>query len=70
LIIADYHLDDGKLGDDIIAELRADRCAVPALIISADRSEEVKGRIQQAALPMLQKQSLRATARSDQDALS
>ncbi|EGD58213.1 signal transduction histidine kinase [Novosphingobium nitrogenifigens DSM 19370] len=56
LIIADYHLDDGKLGDDIIAELRARIGApVPALIISADRSEEVKGRIQQAALPMLQK---------------
>jgi len=56
LIIADYHLDDGQLGDDVIAALRARLGAqIPALIVSADRSEEVKLRIQRAGLTMLHK---------------
>jgi DNA-binding response OmpR family regulator len=56
LIIADYHLDDGQLGDDAIAALR-DRLGTrtPALIISADRSEEVKAKVQGAGLAMLHK---------------
>jgi signal transduction histidine kinase/CheY-like chemotaxis protein len=56
LIIADYHLDDGQLGDDVIAALRARTgVQIPALIVSADRSEEVKLRIQSAGLAMLHK---------------
>lgn len=56
LVIADYHLDDGELGDAAIARLRhrlGD--GIPALIVSADRSEPVKARIAAAGLPMLNK---------------
>lgn len=56
LIIADYHLDDDARGDDAIATLRGMiGSTVPALVISADRSEEVKARLQAAGLAMLHK---------------
>ncbi|KAH1676803.1 hypothetical protein KXX12_008462, partial [Aspergillus fumigatus] len=41
LIIADYHLDDGLRGDEAIAMVRrAAGREIPALIITADRSDE------------------------------
>ncbi|WP_226017425.1 NahK/ErcS family hybrid sensor histidine kinase/response regulator [Novosphingobium sp. FKTRR1] len=56
LLIADYHLDDGERGDAVVAALRRQFGAqVPALIISADRSEEVKAQLAAAGLPMLHK---------------
>ncbi|HZU63750.1 MAG TPA: hybrid sensor histidine kinase/response regulator, partial [Novosphingobium sp.] len=56
LIIADYHLDDDQLGDEMVAALRAE-CGVeiPALVISADRTAEVKARLTAAGLPLLNK---------------
>lgn len=56
LLIADYHLDNGERGDGVVAELRRILGAqVPTLIISADRSEEVKAQLAAAGLPMLHK---------------
>lgn len=56
VLIADYHLDDGETGDDAIRELR-DRASsdVPALVITADRSEEVRGHLASAGIPVLTK---------------
>lgn len=65
LIIADYHLDNGQLGDDAVARLRMTLGRhVQALIISADRSVEVKRRIAAADLPMLNKPVKPAQLRS------
>jgi two-component system, sensor histidine kinase len=56
LVIADYHLDGGALGDTAVQDLRQRLGArVPALVVSADRSEEVKARVQGAGLAMLHK---------------
>jgi len=56
LIIADYHLDDGARGDGAVAEIRAQTgTAIPAMIITADRSEEVKAALAAAKLPVLNK---------------
>ena len=55
LVIADYHLDDGATGTDAIAALRGQLGPrVPGLIISSDRSAELRGRMKaqgQAFLP-------------------
>jgi CheY-like chemotaxis protein len=56
LIIADYHLDDALRGDEAIAMVRkAAGRDIPALIITADRSDEVKATLAQARVPMLNK---------------
>ncbi|NKJ01053.1 NahK/ErcS family hybrid sensor histidine kinase/response regulator [Novosphingobium sp. SG707] len=56
MIIADYHLDDALRGDEAIAILRkAAGREVPALVITADRSDEVKATLAQARVPMLNK---------------
>jgi len=65
LMIADYHLDDGQLGDEVVGALRGEFGAnIPAMIISADRSEEVKARLAAAGLPMLNKPIKPAMLRS------
>lgn len=56
VIIADYHLDDGMTGDKAIASLREKAGKqIPALVITADRSEEVKLSLAEQELPMLNK---------------
>ncbi len=56
LIIADYHLDDGMRGDEAIAMMRkAAGRDIPAFILTADRSDEVKAALAQARVPMLNK---------------
>lgn len=56
LLIADYHLDDGLTGDRAIAMLRARAGReLPALIITADRSGEVKQSLAAQSLPVLTK---------------
>lgn len=56
LIIADYHLDDRLRGDEAIAMVRrAAGREIPALIITADRSDEVKAALAAARVPMLNK---------------
>lgn len=55
-IIADYHLEAGETGDGLIGALR-DRIGrpVPAIIVSADRSDALKARLDALALPLLGK---------------
>jgi CheY-like chemotaxis protein len=56
MIIADYHLDGDLRGDDAIAMIRkAAGQDIPALVITADRSDEVKASLAQARVPMLNK---------------
>ncbi len=61
LLIADYHLDDGLLGDEAVARLRARHAArkgagdLPAIIITADRTDEVKQSLAAQDLPVLTK---------------
>jgi len=56
LIIADYHLDQGHLGTEAIAHIQtAYGTSIPALIITADRSPEVRDAIAGRKLPLLTK---------------
>ena len=56
LLIVDYHLDGGGDGVTCIEALRRHyRAEVPAILISADRSEAVAARAQSFALPLLKK---------------
>ncbi|PKB14484.1 signal transduction histidine kinase [Novosphingobium kunmingense] len=56
LVIADFHLDNGQLGDQAIAAIRARLGRqVPAMVITADRSDEIKARLAAAKLPALTK---------------
>ena len=54
LLIADYHLDDGLTGDEAVAMLREKHSGdLPAVIITADRSDEVKMKLGSQGLPIL-----------------
>ncbi|MBA4246181.1 MAG: hybrid sensor histidine kinase/response regulator [Pseudomonas sp.] len=56
LILADFHLDHGVLGCDVIQQLRdAFASAIPALIISADRSDACRRDLQALGVPLLNK---------------
>ncbi|MBS7669973.1 NahK/ErcS family hybrid sensor histidine kinase/response regulator [Croceicoccus gelatinilyticus] len=56
LLIADYHLDDGMTGDEAVAMLREKHAGdLPAVIITADRSDEVKLKLGSQGLPILTK---------------
>jgi Na+/proline symporter/CheY-like chemotaxis protein/PAS domain-containing protein len=56
LVIVDYHLDDGGDGISSLETLRRRfGAAVPAILITADRSEELKARARAADLPLLNK---------------
>lgn len=56
LILADYHLADDLTGDQAVARVRALHGGdLPAAIITADRSEDVRGRLGAAGLPVLTK---------------
>jgi signal transduction histidine kinase len=56
VIIADFHLDNGETGDQAVHEIRTKLGrTVPAIIISADRSEELKARLSGQKLPLLGK---------------
>lgn len=56
VILADYHLDHGMRGHQLIRQLRSafDR-PIPALIISADRSDECRRQLQALGVPLLNK---------------
>lgn len=41
IIVADFHLDDGATGIDAIQEIRSRYGAIPAIVITADRSQSV-----------------------------
>lgn len=56
LVLADYHLDGSLTGDVAVARVRAQHgSALPAAIITADRSDEVRARLEAAGLPILGK---------------
>ena len=56
LMLADYHLEDGLTGDVAVASVRAlHRGDLPAAILTADRSEEVRASLAAAGLPVLSK---------------
>ena len=56
MLIVDYQLDDGLMGDTAIAMIRkmAGR-EIPAMVITADRAEEAKTLLASLALPVLHK---------------
>jgi signal transduction histidine kinase/CheY-like chemotaxis protein len=56
LILADYHLADDLTGDQAVTRVRALHSGdLPAAIITADRSEDVRARLAAAGLPVLSK---------------
>ncbi|WP_319824457.1 PAS-domain containing protein [Thalassovita sp.] len=55
VIVADYQLDDGELGLDALHRLRAHCGAVPACIISANRSKELVQACTESDIPLLYK---------------
>ena len=54
-LLLDYQLDNGETGLDLLETLRACHGAVPAVVVSADRSEEVIARCQAARVPLFSK---------------
>lgn len=56
LILADYHLDEGVLGGEVIRALRAHFGRdIPAVIISADRSDACRHDLNALGIPLLNK---------------
>jgi signal transduction histidine kinase/PAS domain-containing protein len=56
VIVADYHLDDGLTGDAVVAGIRAVyRADVPAIIITADRTPELRDALSGQGLHVLTK---------------
>ncbi|WP_335682317.1 hybrid sensor histidine kinase/response regulator [Porphyrobacter sp. HT-58-2] len=56
LMLADYHLEDSLTGDEAVARIRAVHGGnLPAAIVTADRSEEVRAKLDAAGLPILTK---------------
>mgnify|MGYP000322976057 CR=1 FL=1 len=55
VVIADYLLDGDENGLDAIARMRARNGNVPAVIVSADRSTELRARAAQANVTLLHK---------------
>jgi two-component system, sensor histidine kinase len=56
LLLADYHLADGVTGDTVVEQLRhACGRAIPAAIITADRTPELKESLSAAGLSILNK---------------
>ncbi|EXF92954.1 sensor histidine kinase [Pseudomonas fluorescens HK44] len=56
LILADFHLDHGVIGCDVIRHLREHfAAAIPAVIITADRSDQCRRALQRLGTPLLNK---------------
>lgn len=55
-ILVDYHLDHGRTGIDAVSRLRVQwQRAVPAIMITADRSEHCQQRLRELGMPVLNK---------------
>ncbi|WP_460141912.1 hybrid sensor histidine kinase/response regulator [Pseudomonas sp. S2_E01] len=56
VILADYHLDHGVVGCDVVRHLREHfRRAIPAVIITADRTDQCRRSLQKLEAPLLNK---------------
>lgn len=56
LVLADFHLDQGVTGCDVVRDLRAHFASViPAVMITADRSEQSRRAMQRLKAPLLNK---------------
>ncbi|AVD95237.1 hybrid sensor histidine kinase/response regulator [Pseudomonas sp. SWI36] len=56
LILADYHLDHGVVGCEVVRYLREHfATAIPAVIITADRSDQCRRGLQKLGAPLLNK---------------
>ncbi|MNO79966.1 Autoinducer 2 sensor kinase/phosphatase LuxQ [compost metagenome] len=56
LILADFHLDHGVVGCDVVRRLREHfAAAIPAVIITADRSDQCRRSLQKLGAPLLNK---------------
>lgn len=56
LLVADYHLDEGRTGVNAIERIRkSSRAAVPGIVITADRSPEILRQVRGAGFYLLNK---------------
>ena len=56
LILADYHLDHGVVGCEVVRRLREHfRLTIPAVIITADRTDQCRRSLQRLDAPLLNK---------------
>ena len=56
LILADFHLDHGVVGCDVVRQLREHYAsAIPAVIITADRSDQCRRSLRKLGAPLLNK---------------
>ncbi|GLO54661.1 hybrid sensor histidine kinase/response regulator [Pseudomonas putida] len=56
LILADYHLDHGVVGCEVVRHLREHfAVAIPSVIITADRSDQCRRALQKLGAPLLNK---------------
>ncbi|SDJ68557.1 hybrid sensor histidine kinase/response regulator [Pseudomonas indica] len=56
LILADYHLDDGVLGCEVVRDLRGHfGREIPCVMITADRSDDCRRQLQSLGMPLLNK---------------
>lgn len=55
VIVADYHLDDNESGLDAIGRIRAQFGAIPAMLVTADRSRALADRCVALGIPILNK---------------
>ena len=56
LILADFHLDHGVVGCEVVRHLREHfGAAIPAVIITADRSDQCRRSLNKLGAPLLNK---------------
>ena len=56
LLVVDYHLDNGVTGCDVVQALREHfACDIPAVMITADRSDQCRAQLQALRVPLLNK---------------
>lgn len=56
LILADYHLDHGVVGCEVVKQLREHfGCKIPAVIITADRTDQCRRALRRLEAPLLNK---------------
>ncbi|MGF6097930.1 ATP-binding response regulator [Pseudomonas sp. 18175] len=56
LILADYHLDHGVVGCEVVKHLREHfSCKIPAVIITADRTDQCRRALRRLEAPLLNK---------------